>query len=103
MLNKIKGYAEIKTRNIQNWYTNKTKVLKKKGVKVISSFEEEVLGNLMICVFEKADNVSNAMIFSCHLLLRIFLICHTRMHKMTTVVGQMEKGGREEVGLVTGI
>ena len=30
MLNKIKGYAEINTKNIQNWYKNKTKVLKKK-------------------------------------------------------------------------
>ena len=58
MLNKIEGYGEIKTRNVHNWYKNKRKVLKKKGVKVISSFEEEVLGNLMICAFEKADNVS---------------------------------------------
>ena len=71
---------------MQNWYKNKTKALNIKGLKVISSSEEEVLGNLMICVFEKADNVSTAMI--CHLLLRILLICLTRMHKITT--GQSE-------------
>ena len=59
MLRNISGYAELNSRNIQNWYRNKKKVLGKKGVKVISLFEEEVLGNLMLCTLEETDKVSN--------------------------------------------
>lgn len=39
---------------------------------MISLFEEEVLGNLMICTLENADNVSN--IFSYPLLNKILLL-----------------------------
>ena len=35
------------------------KVLGKKGVKVISLFEEEVLGTLMLCTLEETEKVSN--------------------------------------------
>ena len=72
ILRNSSGYAKIYTRNIHNWYRNKKKVLGKKGVKVISLFEEEVLGNLMICTLENADNVSN--IFSYPLLNKILLL-----------------------------
>lgn len=57
MLRNISGYAELKSRNIQNWYRNKKKYWEKK---VISLFEEEVLGTLMLCTLEETEKVSNA-------------------------------------------
>jgi hypothetical protein len=45
-------------QNIRNWYINKDNNKKKRGRKVVEAFEAEVLGNVMICVMEKQNEVS---------------------------------------------
>ena len=57
LLSSRSGYSEIKTMSIKYWYLNSEKERRKRGRKVVQSFEAEVLGNLMICILEKKDTV----------------------------------------------
>lgn len=52
------GYCSLVPQNIRNWYINKDNKNKKRGRKVVETFEAEVLGNVMICIMERRNEVS---------------------------------------------
>ena len=52
------GYCSLVPQNIRNWYINKDKENKKRGKKVVEAFEAEVLGNVMICIMERENEVN---------------------------------------------
>ena len=56
-LQHLSGFCSLKSRNILQWYMTHSDVKKKRGVKVDKAFEAEVLGNILICVFEEIENV----------------------------------------------
>ena len=57
LLSSRPGYSDISIRSIKYWYVNSEKERLKRGRKVEKSFEEEILGNLMICNFEENETV----------------------------------------------
>ena len=87
VLSSRSGYSEIKTMSIKYWYQNSEKERKKRGRKVVKSFEAEVLGNFMICILEENDTVRcykrNSFSFppclTCH-------FCSFRMPSMYTEI-----------------
>lgn len=56
------GYCSLVPQNIRNWYLKKDLNRKKRGVKVVQSFEAEVLGNLMICIMERNNEVTENLL-----------------------------------------
>lgn len=52
------GYCSLVPQNIRNWYIHKDNRNKKKGKKIVEAFEAEVLGNVMICIMEKQNEVN---------------------------------------------
>ena len=56
-LQHLSGYCSLKSRNTLHWYKTQNTVEKRRGVKVDKSFEGEVLGNVIICVFEETQTM----------------------------------------------
>ena len=52
------GYCTLHPMNILNWMKMRNKKHRVKGKKIDKSFEAEVLGNVMICMYEKSSSVS---------------------------------------------
>lgn len=48
-------YSNISTRTIIRWVDTEHVVSAKPGRKIIEDFENEVWGNLMLCIFEKNE------------------------------------------------
>jgi hypothetical protein len=52
-------YSQLTTRAVLRWYAARGKIIAKPGRKIDISFESEVWGKLMLCVFERSStNVS---------------------------------------------
>lgn len=49
------GFKELKARSILYWHKQRDTVAQKTGKKVVVEFEADVWGELLLCVFEKAN------------------------------------------------
>jgi hypothetical protein len=63
-------YANLSARTIMRWVTTENVVSAKPGRKISEDFENEVWGNLMLCIFEKNDlqvcEFFNCILNHCH-------------------------------------
>ncbi len=63
-------YANLSARTIMRWVTTENVVSAKPGRKISEDFENEVWGNLMLCIFEKNDlqvcECFNCILNHCH-------------------------------------
>ena len=58
-------YSQLTARSVVRWHGTRDKINAKPGRKVDATFESEVWGKLMLCVFERsATNVSCLVIFA---------------------------------------
>lgn len=58
-------YSQLTTRSVLRWHETRDKINTKPGRKIDTSFESEVWGKLMLCVFEKSSTNVSLMINIC--------------------------------------
>jgi hypothetical protein len=50
-------YCHVKTQDIRRWSERRERKLEKRGRKIDENFEAQVWGNLILCIFERNDEV----------------------------------------------